>query len=127
MYNQGPDRDKVDTSASPPYYPPPDNQIASMNAPGHLAPQSCPQPGGVPYLSAPLHQQPANTISNTNTAVVIQQQPAAIVVQGARGWSSGVCACFDDCGVCKSGGGETGVRERGVRVWDCLLLKDVNK
>ena len=67
----------------------------------------------VPYPSAPLHQQPTSTMSNTNTAVVIQQQPAAIVVQGARGWSSGVCACFDDCGVCKPGGGGTGCEEQG--------------
>ena len=114
MYNQGLDQDKVDTSANPPYYPPPDNQVAPINAPGYSAPQPGPQPGGVPYPSVPLHQQPTSTMTNTNTTVVIQQQPAAIVVQGARGWSSGVCACFDDCGVCKSrgggGGGESGKR-----------------
>ena len=56
----------------------------------------------------PVNQQPTSVISqNTNTTVVIQQQPAAAVVRGPREWSSGLCACFDDCGVCKSRRGGT--------------------
>ncbi|CAB3988131.1 Hypothetical predicted protein [Paramuricea clavata] len=68
-----------------------------------------PQPsgGGYPppgaYTSFPVQQQPTNTVHNTNTTVVIQQQPAAMVVQGPRGWSTGMCACFDECGVCLVG------------------------
>jgi hypothetical protein len=49
-------------------------------------------------------QQPGHMMhsSNTNTTVVIQQQqPAQVVIQGPRPWSTGVCSCFDDCGVCK--------------------------
>jgi hypothetical protein len=71
-----------------------------------------PQPSGggypppVAYPSFPVQQQPG-TVHNTNTTVVIQQ-PTAVVVQPAQGWSTGMCACFDECGVCKSGGGRDG-------------------
>ena len=113
MHNQGSDQDKVDESASPPYYPPPDAQMPPM-APGYPAPQPSTyppqQPGPLTYPSAPVQQQPTSMMTNTNTTVLIQQQPAAVVVQVARGWSSGVCACFDDCGVCKSGEGTVGER-----------------
>jgi hypothetical protein len=124
MYNQGSDQEKIDTSSeiaptSPPhgypalqrqpseggFYPPPQPS-------GGAYPPPQPSGGGYPppgaYPSYPVQQQPISTTHNTNTTVVIQQQPAAVIVQGPRDWSTGMCACFDDCGVCKSGGRGTG-------------------
>ena len=60
---------------------------------GHVQPMY-PSP-----MQQPMPQQPMPT--HTNTTVVIQQQPAQVVVQGPRAWSTGLCSCFDDCGVCK--------------------------
>ena len=59
-----------------------------------------------PMQQQPMQQQPMQQpghmhSSNTNTTVVIQQQPAQVVLQGPRAWSTGLCSCFDDCGVCK--------------------------
>ena len=79
---------------------------------GGAYPPPQPSGGGYPppgaYPSFPVQQQPSN-VHNTNTTVVIQQ-PTAVVVQTAQGWSTGMCACFDECGVCKSGGRGTGHR-----------------
>ncbi|CAB3999338.1 Hypothetical predicted protein [Paramuricea clavata] len=118
MYNQGSDHQKA-----PPNYPQPDNLVSRHDPalqrhgseggfypPPQLGRDSYPPPqpsgGGYPppdaYPSFPVHQQPGNTVHNTNTTVVIQQQPAAVIVQG-RDWSTGMCACCDDCGVCLLG------------------------
>ncbi|CAB4008716.1 Hypothetical predicted protein [Paramuricea clavata] len=97
MYNQGSDHEKIDMSS----------EIAPTTPPGYPALQRQPSEGAYPppgaYPSFPVQQQPTNTVHNTNTTVVIQQQPAAVIVQGQRGWSTGMCACFDDCGVCLLG------------------------
>ena len=81
-------------------------KVHPANPPPQPDPYPPPQPMGIAYPS-PVHQQPTSTMHNTNTTVLIQQQPLAVVVTGPREWSSGVCACFDDCGVCKSGRGGT--------------------
>ena len=102
MYNAGAEPEK---SGEPtPYYnPQPENQNMP-NAP-ELYPSiqpgqpSYPEKPMQPYVPAPMQQQPS--MRSTNTTVVIQQQPTAIVVQGPRDWSTGICSCFDDCGVCK--------------------------
>ena len=55
-----------------------------------------------PMPPQPMQQQPGHFhSSNSNTTVVIQQQQPQMIIQGPRGWSTGVCSCFDDCGVCK--------------------------
>jgi hypothetical protein len=89
------------------------SEIAPTTPPGYPALQRQPSEGGFYPLpgacpSFPVQQQPTSTMHNTNTTVVIQQQPAAVIVQGQRDWSTGMYACFDDCGVCKSGGRGTG-------------------
>jgi hypothetical protein len=89
------------------------SEIAPTTPPGYPAQQRQPSEGGFYPLpgacpSYPVQQQPISTMHNTNTTVVIQQQSAAVIVQGPRDWSTGMCACFDDCGVCKSGGRGTG-------------------
>ncbi|XP_046855592.1 cornifelin homolog A-like [Xenia sp. Carnegie-2017] len=38
--------------------------------------------------------------STNNTTVVLQQQPQQIMIQGERDWSTGLCSCCDDCGIC---------------------------
>ena len=112
MHNAGIEPEK--TGEPTPYYNP---QPGNQNMPNASQPYPPPQPGPPgypqqpmqPYPPAPMQQQPSSSMLNTtNTTVVIQQQPSAIVVQGPRDWSSGICACFDDCGVCKWGKGWTG-------------------
>ena len=95
MYNPGTDHSQFSAS-----------QIKVHPANPPPKPNPPPQPMGSVY-PAPVHQQPTGAMHNTNTTVVIQQQPAAVVVRGPREWSSGLCACFDDCGVCKSRRGGT--------------------
>ena len=50
-------------------------------------------PGQYPVVT----QQPAPYVQQTNTTVVLNQQPV-VVQQGQRNWSSGLCGCFEDCG-----------------------------
>ena len=50
-------------------------------------------PGQYPVVT----QQPAPYAQQTNTTVVLSQQPV-VVQQGQRDWSSGLCGCFEDCG-----------------------------
>ncbi|XP_028406683.1 placenta-specific gene 8 protein-like [Dendronephthya gigantea] len=100
MYNAGSDHGKAGMA---PYYPPATDGPPQPGSPLGYPPQPMqPYPPGPPV---PMQQQPGgyNTTNTTNTTVVIQQQPAAVVVQGPRDWSSGLCACFDDCGVCMVG------------------------
>jgi hypothetical protein len=63
------------------------------------------QPPPMHQQPPPMQQQPMPQpgfhSTNTNTTVVVQQQPAQIIVQGPRQWTTGICSCFDDCGVCK--------------------------
>ena len=74
-------------------YPPPQPQ-------GGYPPQQ-PQGGYMPqYPHQPIYPT-SHQSSSTNTTVVIQQPQAQLVVQGPRDWSTGLCSCFDDCGVCK--------------------------
>ncbi|CAB3988130.1 Hypothetical predicted protein [Paramuricea clavata] len=111
MYNQGLDQQKIDTSSTTPHYPQPDNQVAQMipQPSGGAYPPPQPSGGAYPppgaYPSFPVQQKPTNTVHNTNTTVVMQQQqqPAAVVIRGSRGWSTGMCSCFDQCGVCLIG------------------------
>lgn len=52
------------------------------------------------YPAPPIGSQPSFQSSQTTTVVV--NQPAPLVLQqGQRDWSSGLCACFDDCYSCK--------------------------
>ena len=115
MYNQGSEHEKIDMTPTTPSYPQPELPGGTMAPPAYPSPQ--PQPGHYPPpqpmasgYPPPVQHQPTTTMHNTSTTVVIQQQPAAVVVQGPRGWSSGICACFEDCGVCKSGRGGAVVR-----------------
>ncbi|PVD32000.1 hypothetical protein C0Q70_07426 [Pomacea canaliculata] len=63
---------------------------------------STPQYGGPPPqwgYQPPVVTQPQ--MSNTNnTTVVINQQSAGPAYKPPRAWSTGICGCFDDLGVC---------------------------
>ena len=77
-------------------YPPPQPQ-------GGYPPQQPQQPQGG-YMPQYPHQPiypTSHQSSSTNTTVVIQQPQTQLVIQGPRDWSTGLCSCFDDCGVCK--------------------------
>ena len=50
-------------------------------------------PGQYPVVT----QQPAPYAQQTNTTVVLSQQPV-VMQQAQRDWSSGLCGCFEDCG-----------------------------
>ena len=66
------------------------------------APPMQQQPMYPPPMQQPMPQQPTHMhSSNSNTTVVIQQQPQQLIIQGPRAWSTDICSCFDDCGVCK--------------------------
>ncbi|BFZ11009.1 hypothetical protein BsWGS_14048 [Bradybaena similaris] len=56
------------------------------------------QPG--PYYGNPYGGGPQASSHTNNTTVIIQQQAAA---SGVRDWSTGVCACCDDMGICLCG------------------------
>ncbi|XP_025091187.1 placenta-specific gene 8 protein-like [Pomacea canaliculata] len=47
----------------------------------------------------PVIMQPQMSSTN-NTTVVINQQSAGPAYHGQRAWSTGLCGCFDDCGIC---------------------------
>lgn len=91
---QVPGDEKPGSSALPPYQPP---QVA------HPPPQPYyPQWQGA--YPPPVGAQPAPFQSTTNTTVVVTQ-PSTMVVQQQqpRPWSSGLCGCFEDCGICFAG------------------------
>lgn len=64
---------------------------------------STPQYGGPPPqwgYQPPVVTQPQ--MSNTNnTTVVINQQSTGPAYKPPRAWSTGICGCFDDLGVCE--------------------------
>ncbi|XP_028406690.1 cornifelin homolog A-like [Dendronephthya gigantea] len=87
-----------------------DEDKGGMPQPEIQQPPPYPQPGmgPIPMQQPPAFQQPMQQpshmhSSNTNTTVVIQQQPQQVVIQGPRAWSTGICSCFDDCGDCLFG------------------------
>ena len=71
--------------------------------PGMRSPQSTTsfplqtQPGYPPQPGYPA----THTSTTSNTTVVIQQPQTQVVIQRPLDWSTGLCSCFDDCGVCK--------------------------
>ncbi|XP_068673995.1 placenta-specific gene 8 protein-like [Montipora foliosa] len=67
--------------------------IALPQAPGNLPPQA-----GYP---PPVSTQPG--FSSTHTTVVVNQPAPLILQQGQRDWSSGLCACCEDCYSCLMG------------------------
>ena len=66
-----------------------------MHVQGYAGQQYPPQQAG--YYAQPVVQQPSQT---SHTTVVVNQQ--AVQRAPIRTWSSGMCGCFDDCGICKS-------------------------
>ncbi|XP_025091182.1 PLAC8-like protein 1 [Pomacea canaliculata] len=77
------------------YQPPPPPQW------GYPPPQWGYPPPVVMQPPQSIAMQPQQTSNNNNTVVINQQnqqqQPA---VKTLRAWSTGVCGCFDDMGVC---------------------------
>ena len=51
------------------------------------------------YPPQPVY--PSSHISNSNTTVVIQQPQTQVVIQRPITWSTALCACCDDCGICE--------------------------
>ena len=78
---------------------------AVIDEPGQAGPPPYTQPGmslqqpAAGYPPQPVY--PSSHVSNSNTTVVIQQPQTQVVIQGPGVWSTGLCSCFDDCGVCK--------------------------
>jgi hypothetical protein len=53
---------------------------------------------------AGTNQEQSSMAMMPQQQVVIMQQPAgsdAWGIQNTQMWSSGICGCFDDCGICK--------------------------
>ena len=68
--------------------------------PETLTGQPAEYPPSQPQVGYPLQPQHQSS-SSTATTGVIQQPQTQFVVQGPRDWSTGLCSCFDDFGVCK--------------------------
>ncbi|KAK7091619.1 hypothetical protein V1264_009278 [Littorina saxatilis] len=86
--------------ANPPCYDqlPPVMQQPTSQPPGTLQPTNFPASPQGYYQPPPLMQQPMYQ-SHSNTTVVVTQQQAPRVVS-PRVWTSGLCGCFDDFGMC---------------------------
>lgn len=69
----------------PGYYGPPDPHYGGQQHQNMAPPQG-------QYYQPPIVTQPTTT-----TVVINQMQPD---VRAQKYWSSGLCACFDDCGIC---------------------------
>lgn len=90
---QVPEDEKPGSYALPPYQPP---EVA------HLPPQPYyPQWQGT-YLP-PIAAQPTTFQSTSTTVVVTQPSTMVVQQQKLRPWSSGLCGCFEDCGICFAG------------------------
>ena len=75
--------------------------------PGYNDKMEAPPQYTLPYPGQPMQQQPMpqpgfmQQQSTNNTTVVVQQQLQQVVIQGPQDWSTGLCGCFEDIGVCK--------------------------
>lgn len=99
-------------SQSKDYGPPPPPPMYSG---GHNPPPNAPD-----QAFAPVVQQPG--AMHTNTTVVINQQaPTSDNVPFPRGWSSGMCGCFSDIGICLA------VMCCGECYSCCCFMDDVNE
>ena len=88
---QVPEDETPGSSALPPYQPP---QVA------HPPPQPYyPQWQGT--YPPPIQAQPTAVQSTSTTVVVTQPSTMVVQQQQPRPWSSGLCGCFEDCGICK--------------------------
>ena len=95
--------------ALPPYYPPQEGHPAPHA--GYPSPQAgyYPEQGNYPQQQGSYPQQgnypptieAQPTSSHTTTTVVVSQPPMIALPQGPRQWSTDLCGCCDDCGVCK--------------------------
>ncbi|XP_025091183.1 placenta-specific gene 8 protein-like [Pomacea canaliculata] len=82
--------------------PPQYSQPQQSQPPGAVQQQwGYPQPQmGYPQPVMMQPQQQQQSVNNTTVVVNQQQQPAAPAYKPPRAWTSGICGCFDDFGVC---------------------------
>ncbi|XP_062569500.1 cornifelin homolog isoform X2 [Saccostrea cucullata] len=91
------------TESKPPIGSPHQNQVHPYDGqdppPGYSGPQfSGGQPG--PITSQPGAGQSFGYHSTSNTTVVVTQQQQVPTRPPKRGWSTGICGCFEDFGSC---------------------------
>ncbi|KAK2557257.1 Cornifelin-like protein [Acropora cervicornis] len=78
---------------------PPVQQVPEDEEPGSSAlPPYQPPEGTYP---PPIAAQPTAFQSTSTTVVVTQPSTMVVQQQQPRPWSSGLCGCFEDCGICK--------------------------
>lgn len=99
-------------SALPPYYSPheghPAPQASYYPEQGNYPQQqgSYPQPGNYQQQQTgypPVIEAQPTHFHTTNTTVVVSQPAMTAAQQRPRQWSTGLCGCCEDCGICWHG------------------------